>query len=317
MELSAAMRIVITGATGFIGKALCRALHNDYELVALSRNPGKAAASLAGLAAAVRWDTKSPESFQHALDGALAVINLAGENIGSGLWTKSKKAKILQSRLNAADAIVKAVEQTQKKPALIIHTSAVGFYGNTDDRILSEDSSPGSGFLAEVCQKTESTIQPVETLGTRLAIVRLGVVLGPGGGLISRLLPPFRFYLGSRIAAANQWLAWIHIDDIAAAIRFIIERSDLKGVFNLTSPNPVPAKDFYTSLGKVMHRPVLFSVPPFFLKLLLRDMATELFLASQRANPQNLLQAGYEFKYPDVDSALQDIIKNQKNKMSN
>jgi len=307
------MRIVITGATGFIGKSLCRALHKDYEHIALSRNPDKAAKSIPGLAKIVQWDAKTPDSFQQALDGALAVINLAGENIGSSLWTKSKKAAILNSRLNAADAIVKAVEQTQKKPSLIVHASAVGFYGNAEDRILSEDSSPGPGFLAEVCQKTERTIQQVENLGVRLAILRLGVVLGPGGGLISRLLLPFRFYLGCRIATKNQWLSWIQIDDVATAIRFIIERSDLKGVFNLTSPNPIPAKDFYTSLGKAMHRPVLFSVPTFALKLLLRDMASELFLASQRTIPQNLLHAGYEFRYPDVESALQDIIKKPKN----
>jgi uncharacterized protein (TIGR01777 family) len=307
------MRIVITGATGFIGNALCRALHKDYELIALSRDPDKAAKSIPGPAEIFQWDAKSPDSLQQALDGALAVINLAGENIGSGLWTKSKKAAILQSRLNVADAIVKAVEHTQKKPALIVHASAVGFYGNTDDRILSEDSSPGSGFLAEVCQKTEHTIQQVASQGVRLATLRLGVVLGPGGGLISRLLLPFRLYLGCRIATKNQWLAWIQIDDVAAAIRFIIERSDLKGVFNLTSPNPVPAKDFYTSLGKVMHRPVLFSIPAFALKLLPGDMATELFLASQRAIPQNLLHAGYEFRYLDVESALEDIIKKPNN----
>jgi uncharacterized protein (TIGR01777 family) len=307
------MRIVITGATGFIGKALCRTLHKDYELVALSRNPDKAAKSIPGLAEIVQWDAKSPDILQQALDGALAVINLAGENIGSGLWTKSRKTAILQSRLKAAGAIVKAVEHSQKKPSLIVHASAVGFYGNTEDRILSEGSSPGSGFLAEVCQKTEHTIQQVENLGVQLATLRLGVVLGPGGGLISRLLLPFRLYLGCRIATANQWLSWIQIDDVAAAIRFIIERSDLKGVFNLTSPNPVPAKDFYTSLGKVMHRPVLFTVPAFALKSLLRDMATELFLASQRAIPQNLLHAGYEFRYPDVESALHDIIKKPKN----
>lgn len=307
------MRIVITGATGFIGKALCRALHKDYELVALSRNPEKAAASLSGMAETVQWDAKNPDSFQQALDGAMALINLAGENIGSGLWTKSKKAKILQSRINTAQAIVKAAEKVQKKPALVVHASATGFYGNNDDRILSEDSSPGSGFLADVCQKTEHTIQQVETLGIRLAIVRLGVVLGPGGGIISRLLLPFRLYLGSRIAAPNQWLAWVHIKDVVGAIRFIVENPDLKGIFNLTSPNPVPAKDFYSSLGKAMHRPVIFSVPHFALKLLPGDMATELFLASQRAIPQNLLQAGYEFKYPDVILALRDIMKKSKN----
>jgi uncharacterized protein (TIGR01777 family) len=292
---------------------LCRALHNDYELVALSRNPDKAAVSLTGLATAIRWDAKTPDSFRQAIDGATAVINLAGENIGSGLWTKSKKAAILQSRLNAAEAILKAAEQTQKKPALVVHASAIGYYGNTDDLILSEDSSPGSGFLADVCQQTESVIQQIETLGIRLAIVRLGVVLGPGGGLISGLLTPFRFYLGSRVATKNQQFSWIHIDDVVGAIHFIVEHADLKGIFNLTSPNPILAKDFYTSLGTAMHRPVLFSAPPFLLKLLLGDMAIELLLASQRAVPQNLLDAGYEFRYPDIKSALEDIIKKSKN----
>ncbi len=152
-------------------------------------------------------------------------------------------------------------------------------------------------------------IQRAENLGIRIAILRLGVVLGPGGGLISGLLPPFRFYLGSRVTTKNQWLAWVHIDDVVGAIRFIVESTELKGIFNLTSPNPVPAKDLYTSLGKVMHRPVLFSAPPFFLKLLLRDIANELFLASQRTIPQNLLHAGYEFKYTNLEPALQDIIK--------
>lgn len=308
------MRIVITGATGFIGKALCRALHKDYELIALTRNPDKAAESLSGLAETFQWDPKNPDTITQALDGALAILNLAGENIGSGFWTKSKKAAILQSRLNAAETIVKAVEKVQKKPTLVIHASAIGFYGNNEDRILSEDSSDGSGFLAEVCQQTERTIRQVEIPGTRLAIVRLGVVLGQGGGIITRLLPTFRFYLGSRIATEKQWLSWVHIDDVVKAIRFIIENNNLQGTFNLTSPNPVPAADFYNSLGKAMNRPVIFSVPVFMLKLLPGDMATEMFLASQRAIPQKLLNAGHQFKYPDLDPALQDIIKKSKSK---
>jgi uncharacterized protein (TIGR01777 family) len=308
-----AMRIVITGATGFIGKALCRALHNDYELVALSRNPEKAAKSLSGLAKAVQWDANNPDSFKQALDGALAVINLAGENIGTGLWTKSKKAGILQSRLNAAKAIVAAIEDVQKRPTLVIHASAIGYYGNAGEQVLSEDSSPGSGFLADVCQQTEHTIRLVESLNVRLAIVRLGVVLGSEGGLINSLLLPFRFYLGCRIGTRNQWLSWLHIDDVVRAINVIAENADLKGTFNLTSPNPVPVRDFYNSLGKAMNRPVLFSVPNFVLKLLPGDMAAELFLLSQRAIPQKLLDAGYEFKYPDLEPALKDIINKSKN----
>ena len=250
-------------------------------------------------------------SFQTRMDTAQR--SLAGENIGSGLWTKSRKTKILQSRLNAAEAIVKAVEKVQKKPGLVIHTSATGFYGNNEDRILSEDSSPGSGFLAEVCQQTEHTVRQLETPGTRLATIRLGVVLGRGGGIITRLLPTFRLYLGSRIATENQWLSWIHIDDVVKTICFIIENNNLQGSFNLTSPNPVPAAVFYTSLGKAMNRPVIFSVPVFMLKLLPGDMANETFLASQRAIPQKLLHTGYEFKYPELDLALQDIIKRTKN----
>ncbi|MHC4388349.1 MAG: TIGR01777 family oxidoreductase [Planctomycetota bacterium] len=302
------MRIVITGATGFIGRVLCQALHKDYELTALSRNPQRAAKSLGGLAAVVQWDGKTPGGWQESVDGALAVINLAGENIGSGRWTKSKKTAILQSRLDAAHAIIATAENVQRKPAVVVQASGVGYYGDRSDEILDEGSSLGTGFLADVAKKWEAAIEPIQERGVRLVTVRLGVVLGPEGGLIPRLLPVFRFFLGGHPGSGRQWLSWIHIDDVTAAVRLLIENKDLQGPFNLTSPNPVLAKDFYRLLGQVMHRPAFFPLPAFGLKLLMGQMATELLLAGQRAVPKRLLQARYEYRYPDARSALEEII---------
>jgi uncharacterized protein (TIGR01777 family) len=293
---------------GFIGSVLCQALHKDYELIALSRNPERAVESLGGLATVVQWDGKTRGGWQESLNGALAVINLAGENIGSGRWTKSKKTVILQSRLDAAHAIIAAAEHVQRSPAVVVQASGVGYYGDRGDEILNENSSLGVGFLADVARKWEAAIEPIQARGVRLVTVRLGVVLGPQGGLIPRLLPVFRFFLGGHPGSGRQWLSWIHVDDVTAAVRFLIENEHMQGAFNLTSPNPVLAKDFYKLLGQVMHRPAVFPLPAFGLKLLMGQMATELLLAGQRAIPERLLQAGYEYRYPDLKSALQDII---------
>ena len=302
------MRIIITGATGFIGRALCRTLHKDYELIALSRNPQRAAKSLGGLATVVQWDGKALGGWQEFVDGALTVINLAGENIGSGRWTKAKKTAIIQSRLDAARAIIAAVDNVQKSPAIVVQASGVGYYGDRGDEILDENSSLGTGFMADVAKKWEAAIEPIQEQGVRLAKVRLGVVLGPEGGLMPRLLPVFRFFLGGHPGSGRQWLSWVHIDDVTAAVRFLIENESLQGAFNLTSPNPVSARDFYRLLGQVMHRPAFLPLPAFGLKLLMGQMATELLLAGQRAVPKRLLQAGYEYRYPDVKSAMEDII---------
>ncbi|MHC4362697.1 MAG: TIGR01777 family oxidoreductase [Planctomycetota bacterium] len=303
------MRVVITGATGFIGGTLCRTLHKDYEIIALSRNTEKAGQSLGAIAKVVPWNAKTLDGWEETLDGASAVVNLAGENIASGRWTKSKKNRILRSRLDASEAIVKAIRQTEHKPNLVIQASAVGYYGTRGDQILYEDSPGGTGFLADVCKHWEQTIQPLANSPTRLAIIRLGPVLGAEGGMMQKLLPAFRLFLGGHPGSGKQWLPWIHIDDVTGAIRFLIENPALRGVFNLTSPHPAQAKHFYRLLGKLMRRPALLPLPARLLKVLMGRMARELLLSSQRVLPRRLLQTAYKFKYADAQSAIESIVK--------
>jgi uncharacterized protein (TIGR01777 family) len=306
------MRVIITGATGFIGTALCRELHKDHEITALSRSADKAKQALTSTATVTRWDPKTLDGWEETVNDASVVINLAGENIASGRWTESKEKKILQSRLDATKAIVEAIKQADHKPQALVQASAIGYYGTRGDEILNEDSPNGAGFLADVCKQWENAILPLEELGVRLVTIRLGPVLGAEGGMMQKLLPTFRFFLGGHPGSGKQWLSWVHIDDVTGAIRFLIESNNAQGVYNLTSPNPVPASDFYHLLGKLMHRPALLPLPACLLKVLMGRMAEELLLSSLRVLPNRLLQAGHKFKYADPESALRYTVQKTK-----
>lgn len=306
----ASRRVLITGASGFIGQSLTRDLAAaGFEVIALSRSDDKAKAILSDDIHVVKWDAESAEGWADLADGALAVINLAGENIGSGRWTKKKKHRILQSRLNAGRAVTEAVQKATSKPSVLIQASGIGYYGSRGDELLDETSLPGAGFLADVAAQWEQSVKSLEDLGVRVATIRLGVVLGPKGGVISRLKLPFSFFLGGHPGSGKQWFPWIHIDDVAGGIRFLIDNPDCTGPFNLTVPEPILSKDFYTLFGKAMHRPAFFPMPAFGLKLLLGEMAAELLLPSVKAIPQKLLRAGYEFKFPDALPALRNILQ--------
>jgi uncharacterized protein (TIGR01777 family) len=302
-------RIIITGATGFIGRALGRRLvEAGYDVVALSRSPDKKGVSFADQVKVVGWDAETAEGWINYADGAYAIVNLAGENIGSGRWTKRKKHRILESRLNAGKAVVEAAELTENKPKVVIQASGIGYYGDRGDEVLDESFLPGSGFLTEVATQWEDSTKRVESFGVRHVIIRTGAVLGPNGGFLSRVTLPFRLFIGGRLGSGKQWISWIHIDDEVKAIRFLIEKEDLRGAFNLISPNPLTSKDFYRVLGKVMKRPSWLPVPGFMLRLILGEMAKELILSGQRAVPKRLLESGFEFLYPDAESALRKIL---------
>lgn len=298
------MRVVITGGTGFIGRALCRELHKDYELIALSRNAESARQLLDGLAQVVQWDARTPAGWEQEADGALAIINLAGENIASGRWTAARKSRILASRLDAAQAVVNAVKKARNRPKVVIQGSAIGYYGARQDEQLDESSTPGEGFLANVCRQVEAFAGQVEALGVRCAVIRTGVVLGRDGGALARLIVPFRFYLGGHLGSGRQWFSWIALDDEVAAIRFLMEDEHLRGVFNLTAPEPVTMREFCQILGKVLNRPVWLNVPGFAARLALGEMADEMLLSGQRVLPARLPAAGFTFAYPDVEKAL-------------
>jgi len=305
------MRVIISGATGFVGRALCRELHGTYELIALTRDARRAAGSVKDYAKIVEWDARTTSGWAHHIEGAYAVVNLAGENLGEGRWTASKKMSILQSRTNSANAIVNAVEGAKNKPAVVIQASGVGYYGSCGDEVLDEDSPPGSGFLADVCRRVESSIARVSRQRVRHVELRPGMVLGREGGVLPRMMRPFRFLLGGYVGNGRQWLSWISLRDHLRAIRFLMDRQDLQGGFNLASPEPVTMKQFSRMLGQVLGRPAWTVLPGFAARLAFGQMADELLLASQRAVPKRLLDAGFEFSDPDLRTAFDAIIRGE------
>ena len=303
-------RILITGATGFIGQVLSRELvSRGYEVTALSRRPDEAKKILGDGVSIVQWDAITCTGWEDCVNGSLAVVNLTGASLASGRWTADKKEQILASRLQAGHALVQAVEKARNRPQVLVQASGIGYYGNSGGQVLSESSPVGTGFLADVAREWEQSVKPVESLGVRLVIGRLGAVLGTSGGLLPRVLPAFRAGVGGYPGSGKQWFSWVHIDDVVAAILFLVETWSLMGRFNLTAPNPMVVKEFYRLLGKVMRRPVVFPMPAFALKLLLGQIADELLLAGQRVLPERLLQAGYEFKYAEAKSALESIVR--------
>lgn len=303
------MRVIITGATGFIGKVLCQELTEaGYEVVALSRNLEAGAKILGEQIKVAQWDGKTAKGWENLCDCDYAIINLAGENISSGRWTDKRKKIILDSRLNAGKAVVEAVKIAEEKPKVVIQASGIGYYGSLADEIVDEDFPPGKGFMPEVAQQWELSTKPVELVGVRQIIIRTGIVLGKDGGAFPRLALPFRLFVGGRLGRGEQWFSWIHLKDEVRAIRFLMEKEDLSGVFNLAAPGALKEKDFAAILGKVMRRPSWFPVPGFLLRLLFGEMAEGALLTGQRVFPKRLLAAGFEFLYPEAESALRDIL---------
>ncbi len=308
-----AKRVIIAGAAGFLGRALCKALHGDCEIIALSRDALRAAGAIGEWAKVVEWDARTAGTWGRQVEGAQAVINLAGESLAAGRWTQTRRASIVQSRTNSASAIVDAVSGAKVKPAVVIQASGVGFYGLRGDELLDEDSGVGSGFLADVCRRTESTAARVERSGVRYVAIRSGLVLGQEGGVLPRFITPYRFFLGGTLGSGRQWFSWISLEDEIRAIRFLMENQNLKGAFNLTSPNPVTMGQFSRTLGHVLWRPAWTMVPAFILRLVFGQMADEVLLASQKAIPKRLMEAGFTFKYAQLRVALEAVIRGRDN----
>jgi uncharacterized protein (TIGR01777 family) len=298
------MRVVINGATGLIARALCKELVSSYEVIALSRNPKKAQAVLGPNIKVVKWNAGTAGHWVEQVDGAFAVVNLAGENI-AGRWTRAKMQRILESRLNAAKAIVDAIVSVKNKPAVLVQASATGFYGSRGNAEIDENAGKGTGFLADVCEKWEQTAKPVEAVETRLVIVRSGMVLSRDGGALPRMIRPFKFFLGGCPGNGKQWVSLISIDDEVAAIRFLIENKQLSGVFNLTTPAPITMKDLCRLIAKVLKRPCRLKIPAIVLRLIAGKMADEVLLCSQRVLPNRLLKAGFKFTRPEIGEILE------------
>ncbi len=300
------MRIVITGGTGLIGSALARDLgETGHEVIALTREPAKA--SLPPNTRAVEWDARTAAGWGALLDGDTAIVNLAGESIGTGRWTAAKKRRIRESRVDAGKAVLAAIRQAAGKPRVLLQGSAVGYYGRSGDEVATESHPPGEDFLAQVCVDWEASTAEAEALGVRRAVLRTGVVLSDAGGALPRMALPFRLLAGGPLGNGRQWFPWIHIADEVAAIRFLLEHEDARGPFNLTAPRPLTNRDFSRVLGRALHRPSLMPAPSVALRLVLGEMA-DMLLYGQRAVPHRLLEHGYVFRHPDPLGALRDLL---------
>lgn len=297
------MKFLITGATGFIGSRLCDVLvAAGHQVVALSRNPDRArhipAVDVFG------WNPAEPPPVD-AFRGVDAIVHLAGENV-SGRWTAAKKAEIERSRVLGTKRLVEAIGSLYRRPKVLISASAVGYYGDRGDEVLHERSSPGDDFLSGVCRAWEDAAVAVEAHGVRCVRLRIGLVLGRHGGALGTLIPLFRSGMGGPLGRGHQWWSWIHIDDVAGVIEFVASR-ELSGPFNVTAPEPVRQREFASKLGRAVGRLAIFPAPVFALRLVLGEFATEL-LASRRVVPQAALDAGYTFRFPTLDAALDDLV---------
>lgn len=300
------MRVIITGGTGLIGRALTSALVTEgHEVIVLSRTPERAVALPAGVRVE-RWDGRTADGWGGLVDGADAIVNLAGETIGAR-WTAARKRRVLESRLDAGRAVVQAVEAAAQKPKVVIQASGVGYYGFRGGTKLAEDQAPGEDFLARVGVQWEASTALVEDMGVRRAVIRTGVVLSPSGGTLARMLTPFRLFVGGPLGTGRQWFSWIHIEDEVAAVRFLLEKETASGVFNLVAPIAVNNMQFSMALGRVLKRPASIRTPAFPLRFLFGEMAA-LLLEGQRAVPKRLEEMGFRFRFSEVEGALSDLL---------
>jgi len=302
-----AKTVLITGGTGLIGRALTARLQDTgFDVAILTRRESGQGRLNGRPVRFVHWNAKDSNGWLEEADGSYGIVNLAGHSIASGRWSAEVKRRILESRLQAGMAVCEAVRLSNKKPGVVVQASAIGFYGDRGEDSLDESSARGSGFLADIAKMWEESTGEVESFGTRRAVIRTALVLARGAEFIRRISLPFRFFAGGPQGSGRQWMSWIHLEDEARAIAFILDSASLSGTFNLASPNPLRNKEFARAIGKVMHRPAHLRTPAFLFRAALGEMADELLLASQRVMPGRLLESGFSFSYPDVYAALEE-----------
>ena len=299
------MRVLITGGTGLIGRAVAVDLHAaGYDVFVLTRDPSRTkpptGVEVAG------WDGLTATGWSKLLEGESAIIHLAGEGIADGRWSEERKRRLRSSRVDSGHAVVAGIRAAKTPPRVLLQSSAVGFYGPRGDEPLDENEPAGVTFLADVSREWEASTLDVEALGVRRPLLRTGIVLAREGGALPKMALPVRLGVGGSLGSGKQWFPWIHEADEVAAIRFLLERNDAQGAFNLTAPNPVTNAEFTRALGRALHRPTLFRVPTFALRVAVGEMADSL-LASQRVVPKRLLEMGFRFRFEDVDAALAEL----------
>ncbi|MGE0088943.1 MAG: TIGR01777 family oxidoreductase [Bacteroidales bacterium] len=299
------MQITVFGATGFIGKELVKHLiEKDHKVAIVTRNKEK---NLKIVGQSVTLYDYNLSSLLELISQSEVIINLAGENIGNGLWTKKRKQRILTSRINIGNLISQLCEKAEKKPRLLIQASATGFYGFNLHNTCNENCPKGDGFLADVCERWEQSTESVINSGIQRSVIRTGIVFGNSGGIIPKLLLPFRFLTSILLGNGNNFLPWIHLDDEIRAIEHIITTPNPAKIYNLAAPEPVTMKDIIKELSKTRNPIIRITIPDKFLILILGDLAKEMLLANQRIKPMNLTNEGFKFKYNHLNSLITNL----------
>lgn len=298
------MKVLVTGGTGFIGRALCQSLvERGHELVVLTRRPD-AQPSLPRTTF-LSWAT---DEWQHARGGVDGILNLAGESIVAKRWTPRQKLKLWESRVGTTRWLVDTIAALPHKPTVLINASAIGYYGPRGDEELTETDSPGGGFLADLCRAWEAEAQRAEQLGVRVVRLRIGLVLALDGGALAKMVPPFRAFIGGPLGSGRQWVSWVHRDDVIRLIDWALSSTNVRGVVNATAPKPVRMHELASTLGHLLRRPSWAPVPAFVLRLMLGEMA-DLLVTGQRVIPQVALREGYTFRHPQLQQALHACLR--------
>ena len=303
------MRVVIAGGSGFLGLPLAQRLSAEgHDVLILTRRRDFMAGD--GRVRAITWTPHGDAGgWASEIDGAGAVVNLAGESIGAKRWTAGRKQRILESRLLATRSMVAAIRRAAVPPSVLVNGSAVGYYGPHGDEIVTEETRAGADFLAHVCVQWEAEAERASSDRTRVVCMRTGLVLETSGGALPRMLPPFRLGVGGPLGTGHQYWPWIHRDDWMALVRWTIQSPSVSGPVNATAPQPVTNQEFAAALGRAIRRPALLPMPAFALRLILGEMADGLLLSGQRAVPQRAEHGGFTFRYAHVDEALQAVLK--------
>ena len=299
------MKALVTGATGFVGPRLLRLLDSP---VVVSRSPERARRAIGNLAGPIfRWDPLREPLPGEALEGVDVVYHLAGESVAEGRWTAAQKARIRDSRVIGTRNLVQGIKQVERKPRVLVSASAVGYYGNRSDQELTESAPPADDFLADVCVAWEREAMAAERYGVRTVTARTGIVLGAGGGALAKMLTPFKLGAGGPLGNGKQWMPWVHVADLARLYVHAADTASISGPMNAVAPNPVRNSEFTKALGRQLHRPAFMPAPYIGLRLLFGEFAQVLF-ASQRVIPKVALDTGFVFQYPDIASALREIL---------